>query len=197
MGERFARSIRQKCAKTSSKLIVSQGLRKAFRERFGSPQKPQKNPKPGGVGTQRYSAQPSATQRTSAQPSATQRTSSVHQVDATINLGIHVIRSALSILTFCSRRPNHMREAEDLHPTPTPALTPTRAIAKPIGSAPGTPQKATFSAWLPGRVNRTPGALREPPKRPKRSQNASPRPPKNLQKNPKPGRENVQRRAPK
>ena len=36
-----------------------------------------------------------------------------------------------------------MREAEDLHPTPTPALTPTHAIAKPIGSAPGTPQKAT------------------------------------------------------
>ena len=96
-------------------------------------------------------------------------------------------------MTFCSRRPNHMREAEDLHPTPTPALTPTRAIAKPIGSAPGTPQKATFSAWLPGRVNRTPGALREPPKRPKRSQNASPRPPKNLQKKPKPGRGGTQR----
>ena len=91
--ERFARSIRQKCAKTSSKMSVSQSLRKAFRERFGSPQKPQKKPKPGGVGTQRNSAQ----------ISATQRTSSVHQVDATINLGIHVIRSALSIdLLFSS-----------------------------------------------------------------------------------------------
>ena len=91
-----------------------------------------------------------------------------------MHLSIYLtIYLSIYLLTFSSRRPTHLREAEDLHPTPTPALTPTRAIAKPIGSAPGTPQKATFSAWLPGRVNRTPGALREPPKRPKRSQNAA------------------------
>ena len=53
-------------------------------------------------------------------------------------------------MTFCSRRPNHIREAENLHPTPTPAPT-----------------------------------LREPPKQPKRSQNASPRPPKKTQTRPR------------
>ena len=31
-------------------------------------------------------------------------------------------------LTCCSRRPNHMPEAENLHPTPTLAPTPTHAI---------------------------------------------------------------------
>ena len=43
-----------------------------------------------------------------------------------------------------------MREAENLHPTPTLAPTPTHAIAKPIGSAPGIPQKGNFFRLAPG-----------------------------------------------
>ena len=47
---------------------------------------------------------------------------------------------SIYLLTCCSRRPNHMREAENLRPRPTPAPTPTHAIAKPFGSAPGAPK---------------------------------------------------------